>query len=147
MPSRPRLIGVNHIALEVDDLEAALAFHGELFDFEIRGRAPGMAFLDMGDQFLALSEGRIQPPDDGRHFGLVVDDLDAVRQSLARAGVNPLPGRGLDFLDSSGNGVQLIEYAEVRFSKADPVARGMGIDGLTKSESARDELRKKGLLG
>ena len=99
MSDRPRLVGVNHVALEVGDVEEALAFYGRLFDFELRGRAPGMAFVDMGDQFLALSEGRQQPQDDHRHFGLVVDDKEAVRRALEEAGVEILPGRGLDFRD------------------------------------------------
>ena len=80
MPRPARLIGINHVALEVGDVEEALAFYGRVFEFELRGRVPGMAFIDMGDQFLALSEGRTQPRDDGRHFGLVVDDLTAVRE-------------------------------------------------------------------
>lgn len=107
MAERPRLIGINHVALEVEDLEAAIDFYGSVFSFEIRGRAPGIAFLDMGDQFLALSEGRAQPGDDGRHFGLVVDHIDLVRERLEAVGAEVLPSRGLDFRDPSGNHVQV----------------------------------------
>jgi lactoylglutathione lyase len=145
MAQRPRLVGVNHIALEVDDLERALEFYAGVFEFELRGRVPGMAFIDMGDQFLALSEGRSQPPDADRHFGLVVDDKEATRRALEDAGAEILPGRGLDFLDPWGNRVQVVEYSDIQFSKAPKVMAGMGLDGLEKSERARRELAEKGL--
>src|SRR5881394_1918514 len=93
---KARAIGVNHVALEVGDIEEALAFYGRLFDFKLRGKSKDSAFIDLGDQFLALQKGRRQPPDDGRHFGLVVDDKEAVRAALAEAGVEVLPGRFLD---------------------------------------------------
>src|SRR2546423_2652905 len=80
-----RLVGINHVALEVDDVDEALAWYGRLFELELRGRAGSrMAFIDMGDQFIALARGRTQPPDRDRHFGLVVDDKEAVRQALPR---------------------------------------------------------------
>ena len=139
-----RLVGINHVALEVDDLEAALEFYGRVFEFELRGRSAGMAFLDMGDQFLALSEGRTQPADSERHFGLVVDDLDAARQALEAAGVETF-GRGLDFRDPWGNLVQVVDYRRIQFTKAPEVLRGMGLEGLEKTEDARAELREKGL--
>jgi lactoylglutathione lyase len=142
--ARPRLVGTNHVALEVGDLEEALAFYGRVFDFELRGRVPGMAFLDMGDQFVALSEGRAQPPDEDRHVGLVVDDKAAARRALEEANAEILPGRGLDFRDPWGNRIQVVEYGEVQFTKAPEVLRGMGLD-LEKSERAREELRRKGL--
>jgi predicted enzyme related to lactoylglutathione lyase len=145
--ARARLVGVNHVALEVGDLDEALAFYGRVFEFELRGRVPGMAFLDMGDQFLAISEGRRQPPDDGRHFGLVVDDLAAARRALEEAGADVLAGRGLNFRDPWGNRVELVGYGAIQFTKAEQVLRGMGLDGLEKSDEARDELRAKGLLG
>jgi catechol 2,3-dioxygenase-like lactoylglutathione lyase family enzyme len=142
-----QLVGVNHVALEVGDLDAALAFYGRLFDFEMRGRVPGMAFLDMGDQFLALQEGRRQPPDDGRHFGLVVSDLEAAARSLAAEGVERLPGRGVSFRDPWGNRVELVDYRAIQFTKPDPVLDALGLDGIEKTEAALDELRSKGLLG
>jgi lactoylglutathione lyase len=145
MTERPRLVGINHVALEVTDLDEALAFYGRVFEFELRGRIPGMAFLDMGDQFLALSEGRSQPPDSARHFGLVVDDKEATRRALEEAGAELLPGRGLDFRDPWGNHVQVVQYSEIQFSKTDQILDGMGLGGLEKSEQARRELAEKGL--
>jgi lactoylglutathione lyase len=144
MRARPRLVGVNHVALEVGNLEEALAFYGRFFDFTLRGRGPSMAFLDMGDQFLALGEGRRQPPDEHRHLGLVVDDLEAARRALEEGGVEILPGRGLDFLDPWGNRIQVVDYRDIQFSKTGPVLRGMGLDDLEKSERALRELRDKG---
>jgi catechol 2,3-dioxygenase-like lactoylglutathione lyase family enzyme len=145
LSARPRLVGVNHVALEVGDLDEALAFYGQFFEFELRGRVRGMAFIDLGDQFIALAEGRSQPPDSHRHFGLVVDDKQATRRALEEAGVRMLPGRGLDFLDPWGNRVEVVDYREMQFTKAPWVARGMGVDALEKTDAARDELRKKGL--
>ena len=146
MSERPRLLGINHVALEVGDLDEALDFYGKLFEFELRGRIPGMAFIDMGDQFLALSEGRSQPPDSDRHFGLVVDDKEATRRALEAAGAELLPGRGLDFRDPWGNHVQVVQYSDIQFSKTAEILRGMGLDGLEKSERARQELAEKGLI-
>ena len=145
MAERARLVGLNHVALEVGDLEEALAFYGSIFELELRGRVPGMAFLDMGDQFLALSEGRRGPADTGRHFGLVVDDKEAVRRALEHEGVEVRPGRGLDFLDPWGNQVEIVDYRDIQFSKADRVLSAMGLDDLKKSPSALQELREKGL--
>lgn len=144
-PVRPRLIGINHVALEVGDLEAALDFYGSLFEFELRGRVRGMAFLEMGDQFIALSEGRSQAGDDARHFGLVVDDKDAARAALEAAGAEILPGRGLDFRDPWGNHLQVVDYRDIQFSKTPAVLDGIGAGGLEKSEQALAELREKGL--
>ena len=142
--TRPRLVGINHVALEVGDLDEALAFYGSIFEFELRGRIPGMAFIDMGDQFLALSEGREQGRDDGRHFGLVVDDKEATRRALEAARVEILPGRGLDFRDPWGNLVQIVQYDEVQFTKTPAVLRSLDLD-LGKTARARDELRAKGI--
>jgi lactoylglutathione lyase len=141
----PRLVGINHLVLEVDDVDEALAFYGRIFEIELRGRVPGMAFVDMGDQFLVLAAGRTQPPDGKRHFGLVVDDRDEVRRHLEEAGAEILPGRGLDFRDPWGNHVQVVEYSDIQFSKAPEVLAGMGLSDLDKSESAMRELREKGL--
>ena len=143
MPARA--VGINHVALEVGDLEAALEFYGRLFEVELRGRVPGMAFIDMGDQFIALSEGRSQEPDTTRHFGLVVDDREAVRAALEEAGAEILPGRGLDFRDPWGNHVQIVEYGDIQFSKTSAVLRGMGMPNLGKTTEALAELRDKGL--
>jgi catechol 2,3-dioxygenase-like lactoylglutathione lyase family enzyme len=148
MPRPARLIGINHVALEVGDVDEALDFYGRLFAFELRGRVPGLAFLDMGDQFLALAEGRTQPRDDGRHFGLVVDDLKAVRDSLADAGVEPIEsggGSGFDFYDPWGNRIQVVEYGEIQFERTPGVKRKLGIEKLDKSESARREIEDRGL--
>jgi lactoylglutathione lyase len=145
MTARPRLVGLNHIALEVDDLEEALAFYGRIFELELRGRISGMAFIDIGDQFIALSEGRTQPPDQSRHFGLVVDDKEAVRSALQEAGAEIIPGRGLDFRDPWGNHVQVVEYADIQFTKDPAVLQGMGLENLEKSPEALRELREKGL--
>ena len=142
-----RLVGINHVALEVGDLDAALDLYGRLFSFELRGRGPGMAFLDLGDQFLAVAEGRRQGPDEGRHFGLVVDDREAVRAAVTEAGLEPSRGRGLRFTDPWGNQFEIVEYADSQFTKADGVLRGMGLEGLEKSDSARAELADKGLAG
>jgi catechol 2,3-dioxygenase-like lactoylglutathione lyase family enzyme len=145
MSGRPRLVGINHVALEVGDLEAALEFYGAIFDVRLRGREPGMAFVDMGDQFIALSEGRSAPPDGARHFGLVVDDKDAVRAALERAGMAIDPGRRLDFRDPWGNHVQVVDYRDVQFTKAPAVLSGMELDELDKRPQALQELRDKGL--
>jgi catechol 2,3-dioxygenase-like lactoylglutathione lyase family enzyme len=148
MPRPARLIGINHVALEVGDVDAALDFYGSLFAFELRGRVPGMAFLDMGDQFLALAEGRTQPRDDGRHFGLVVDDPAAVRSALAEAGVDAIEsggGSGFDFYDPWGNRIQVVEYGEIQFERTSGVKRKLGIESLGKSESARREIEDRGL--
>jgi predicted enzyme related to lactoylglutathione lyase len=139
----PRAVGINHIALEVGSIDDALAFYGNLFDLELRGRIPGMAFIDMGDQFVALAEGRTQGPDRHRHFGLVVDDRDAVLAAAREAGAELFGGNS--FLDPWGNQVQVVDYADVQFSKTPDVLRGMGLE-LEKTESALRELRDKGLL-
>jgi lactoylglutathione lyase len=141
---RPRLVGMNHIALEVGDVDEALAFYGQIFDLTLRGRVPGMAFIDMGDQFIALASGRSQPPDDARHVGLVVDDQAATRRALEQAGAEILPGRGLDFRDPWGNHVQVVQYDQIQFTKADHVLRGMGVE-LGKTDQAAAELRERGL--
>jgi catechol 2,3-dioxygenase-like lactoylglutathione lyase family enzyme len=129
---RARLVGINHVVLEVGDLDEALDWYGRRFEFELRGRVRRMAFLDMGDQFLVLSEGRTQEPDGSRHFGLVVDDL------------SKLPER--DFRDPWGNRVQAVQYSEIQFSKLPSVLAGMHIEGLEKSPAALKEMRDKGLI-
>jgi catechol 2,3-dioxygenase-like lactoylglutathione lyase family enzyme len=139
-----RAIGINHVALEVGDIDEALDFYGRIMEFTLRGRGRGMAFIDMGDQFIALAEGRRQAGDDGRHFGLVVDDLEAVRAALHAAGVAPLRGRGLDFMDPWGNRVQVVDYRAIQFAKTPEVLAAMGLTGLGKSEAAVREMDAKG---
>jgi len=141
---RARLVGINHVALEVGDVPEALEFYGRLFELTLRGSGPGHAFIDIGDQFIALTRGGTGEPDRSRHLGLVVDDKEAVRRALRDAGVAVSPGRGLDFRDPWGNHIQVVQYDRVQFTKADPVLRGMGLE-LGKSESALAELRAKGM--
>jgi lactoylglutathione lyase len=144
MPAR--LVGINHVALEVGDIDAALELYGRLFSFELRGRGRGMAFIDIGDQFLALSEGRAQAPDDTRHFGLVFDDKEAVRAAVQAEGL-PLVGIGhrLDFLDPWGNRIEVVGYADIQFERVPPVKRKLGIEALGKTEKARREIADRGL--
>jgi predicted enzyme related to lactoylglutathione lyase len=142
---KARAIGFNHVALEVGDIDEALAFYGRLFEFELRSRSKTSAFIDLGDQFLALQKGRTQPADDGRHFGLVVDDKEAVRRALADAGVETLPGQFLDFLDPWGNRVEIVSYDNIQFTKAPNVLRGMELSHLLKNEKATKELSDKGM--
>ncbi len=139
----PRLVGINHIAVEVGDVGDALEFLGRIFEVRLRGRGPRMAFVDIGDQFIALTAGRTQPPDSARHVGIVVDDREATLAAVREAG-GELVG-GSDFLDPWGNRWQVVDYRDVQFTKAPEVLRGMGLDGLEKSEQALTELREKGL--
>jgi predicted enzyme related to lactoylglutathione lyase len=142
---KPRLVGFNHIALEVGDIDEALAFYGSLFSFELRGKNDTMAFIDLGDQFIAIQKGRRQPADDGRHFGLVVDDKEEARKVLKAAGVTLLDGPFLDFRDPWGNRVEIVGYDNIQFTKASNVLRGMGLTHLAKNEKAKEELAKKGM--
>jgi lactoylglutathione lyase len=141
-----RLVGINHVALEVGDVEEALAFYGRFFDVGEASRIPGMAFIRMGDQFIALAESPGSGLDRERHFGLVVDDKEAVRAALVEAGVELIGGHGLNFRDPWGNFVQIVDYRDIQFTKAPSVLRGMGLDGLEKRPSAVDELRAAGLI-
>jgi len=140
-----RAVGINHVAMEVGDLEAAIAFYQSIFGFAEPEREPGMAFLDMGDQFLALSVGRGGERDSARHFGLVVDDKDAARAALHQAGVETSAPPRLDFRDPWGNWVQVVDYRDIQFTKASQVLRGMGLAHLAKRDDAIAELRAKGL--
>ena len=145
--AKPRLVGINHVALEVGDIEAALAFYGSIFTFTLRGRAPGQAFIDLGDQFLALAEvpGKRAGETPTRHFGLVVEDRDAVRPLIEAAGATILPGGFLDFLDPWGNRVEIVGYAQVQFTKAPAVLAALEVDG-TKDDRAIKQLRDKRML-
>ena len=140
---KARLVGMNHLALEVDDVEEALEFYGRIFELRLRGRAGRMAFVDMGDQFIALAAGRTQPPDGHRHVGLVVDDKQLALRLAREAGAEV---HGNDFLDPWGNRIQVVAYADVQFTKAPEILGGMGLDGLEKTDAALAELREKGLL-
>jgi lactoylglutathione lyase len=139
-----QLVGINHVALEVEDLERSLDFYGRLFELRLRSRSAGAAFVDIGDQFLALMQGRSQPPDGTRHFGLVVDDKEATRQALAATSAKVVPGHRLDFLDPDGNRVEIVQYDQIQFTKSAGVLRGMGLE-LGKTGTALAELREKGL--
>lgn len=142
---KPRLVGFNHIAIEVGDIQAALDFYGRLFSFELRSRGPGMAFIDLGDQFLALQETPNPSPTGGRHFGLVVEDKEAARRAILAAGIAIEPGPFLDFRDPWGNLVEIVGYTNIQFTKAEHVLRGMGLADLRKSEQAICELSEKGM--
>jgi len=139
---KSKLVGINHVALEVGSVEHALDFYGRIFDLTLRGRAGRMAFIDIGDQFIALAEGRSQEPDDHRHFGLVVDDKAAALAAAREAGAEV---RGNDFRDPWGNNVQVVAYEDVQFTKSPEILRGMGLGDLGKTEQAKAELRAKGL--
>ena len=139
------MVGINHVALEVGDVDAAVEFYARIFEVELRGRVHGMAFLDMGDQFLALSHADEPNAGRGAHLGLVVDDRAKVRRALDEAGVELEHSRGLHFRDPWGNLIEVVQYSEVQFTKAPPVLEGMGLGELHKSRAALDELRDKGI--
>jgi catechol 2,3-dioxygenase-like lactoylglutathione lyase family enzyme len=141
---KPRMVGMNHVAIEVGDIDEALAFYGRIFDFTLRGKGKTNAFIDMGDQFINLTQTSTPHRDSPRHFGLVVDDRSAVRDLVTQAGGELLPGPFLDFLDPWGNRVEVVEYGDVQFTKAPHVMRGMGVV-LDKTEKARLELAEKGM--
>ena len=143
--TKARVVGFNHVALEVGDIEEALAFYGRLFDFELRSKSDDMAFIDLGDQFIALQKGRTQSADDGRHFGLVVDNKETARKALTDAGVETLPGPFLDFRDPWGNRIEIVAYENVQFTKAPNVLHGMGLAHLSKNKTAIKELTDKGM--
>ena len=143
-----RLVGINHVALEVGDIDEALGWYGRFFEFQLRGRhGTRMAFIDMGDQFIALAAGRTQPPDGSRHFGLAVDDKEAVRAAMQEAGLRVQEAGSLDVDDPWGNHIQVVDYREIQFSKLPSVLRAMQLDGLDKTASAQTELQQRGLAG
>ena len=142
---KARAIGINHVALEVGDIEEALAFYGKFLEFSLRGKSETMAFIDLGDQFIALSTNRTQPTDDDRHFGLVVDDKDAVRSTLEQLGIEIVSSRFLDFYDPWGNRIEIVGYPDIQFSKADYVLSGMNMTGVNKTPDAIEQLSKKGM--
>lgn len=142
---KARALGVNHVVLEVGDLDAALEFYGAIFDFTLRGKSEHNAFIDLGDQFIQLSLGKTQQADDKRHFGLVVDDREPVRRALQKLNVELLDKR-LNFRDPWGNRIEVVPYDDVQFTKASHVLKGMGAGALGKTSNALDELRKKGMI-
>ena len=140
----PRMVGLNHIALEVGDIEAALAFYWQIFEIRLRGKPKDAAFIDLGDQFIALMKGPVRAVPGHRHFGLVVDDRSLVRPLAEKAGAKLLDGDFLDFLDPWGNRVEVVQYADIQFTKAPAVLKGMDLT-LSKTQTALAELEKKGL--
>ena len=143
--SKAKAVGINHVALEVGDIDEALAFYGEFLDFTLRGRREDIAFIDLGDQFIALAAGRKQPGDDGRHFGLVVDDKEAVRRKIDEMGIEIVSDRFLDFMDPWGNRIEIVGYQGIQFSKTPEVLDGMGLSDLEKTDDALKELAEKGM--
>ena len=141
---KARALGINHVVLEVGDLDAALEFYGAIFDFTLRGKGERNAFIDLGDQFIQLSLGKTHEPDVKRHFGFVVDDREVVRRALKELGVETLDRR-LNFRDPWGNRIEVVPYGDVQFTKAPHVLKGMGVGALEKTPKAIDELKKKGM--
>lgn len=142
--TRARPLGINHVVLEVDDLDQALAFYGALFEFTLRGRSDHNAFIDLGDQFIQLTLGKTQVPDTKRHFGLVVDDREAVRKAMARHGIKSINDR-LNILDPWGNRIEIVPYGDCQFTKASQILNGMGVAPIAKTSAAMEELKKKGM--
>ena len=141
---KARALGINHVVLEVDDLDKALEFYGALFDFTLRGKSEHNAFIDLGDQFIQLTLGRSQVPDTKRHFGFVVDDRDAVRRSMDRLGIKSINDR-LNILDPWGNRIEIVPYDDCQFTKASHILKGMGVAAPAKTAGATEELKKKGM--
>jgi lactoylglutathione lyase len=142
--TKPKLVGMNHVALEVGNIEEALAFYGRIFDFRLRGKGPRQAFIDMGDQFINLTQTNAPHRDSPRHVGIVVDDRSDIRRLVEEAGGELLDGPFLDFLDPWGNRIEVVQYDNIQFTKAPHVLRGMGVS-LDKNDSARRELADKGM--
>ncbi len=142
---KAKAVGINHVALEVGDIDEALSFYGRFIDFEIESRSETAAFIYFGDQFINFALGRSQGPDERRHFGIAVDDKELARRTLEGMGIEFLDGRFLDFLDPWGNRVEITTYVAIQYTKADHVLQGMGLGHLAKSEAALKELRKKNM--
>ena len=142
---KARVVGINHIALEVGDIDEALEFYGSFLDFSLRSKSSGAAFIDLGDQFIALMKGRTQPRDDHRHFGLVVNDKDVVSKTLDELGIELVSDRFLDFYDPWGNRIEIVGYQGIQFSKTPGVLHGMGLTNLEKTDDAKQQLRDKGM--
>jgi lactoylglutathione lyase len=141
---KARALGINHVVLEVDDLDRALEFYGALFEFKLRGKSEHNAFIDLGDQFIQLTLGRTQVPDTKRHFGLVVDDREAVRRAMEKLGIKSINDR-MNLLDPWGNRIEIVPYDDCQFTKAAEILRGMNVPPIHKTVNAIEELRKKGM--
>jgi lactoylglutathione lyase len=144
---KPRLVGINHVAIEVGNIEEGLAFYGRIFDFTLRGRSERSAFIDLGDQFINMTlipEGPRRQGVERRHIGFVVDDRSTVIDRIKAAGAQLVEGPFLDFLDPWGNRIEVVEYQNIQFTKAPHVLRGMGL-ALDKNDNARRELAEKGM--
>ena len=141
---KARALGINHVVLEVGDLDAALEFYGKILEFKLRGKSDHNAFIDLGDQFIQLSLGKTQGPDDKRHFGFVVDDREPVRRALEKLGIESINDR-LNFRDPWGNRIEVVPYDDIQFTKASHVLKGMGAGALAKTAKAIEELIKKGM--
>ena len=143
---KPKLVGINHVAIEVGNIDEALAWYGQIFDFNLRNRHERSAFIDMGDQFINMT----RVPDyrqegvERRHIGFVVDDRTTVKARAEAAGAKMVEGPFLDFLDPWGNRIEVVEYSNIQFTKAPNVQRGMGIK-LAKNDNAKKELAEKGM--
>ena len=144
--TKPKLVGINHVAIEVGDIDAALEWYGQLFTFTLRGKGERNAFIDMGDQFinLTLAPSSADEEVERRHIGLVVDDRSRIIELAKTAGARMVEGPFLDFLDPWGNRLEIVEYANVQFTKAPHILRGMGL-ALDKNEKARRELAETGM--
>ena len=141
---KARALDINHVVLEVGDLDEAVEFYGEIFDFKLRGKSDHNAFIDLGDQFIQLALGKTQGPDDKRHFGFVVDDREPVRRALEKLGIKSINDR-LNFRDPWGNRIEVVPYDEIQFTKAAHVLKGMGAGVLAKTANAIEELKKKNM--
>lgn len=141
---KARALGINHVVLEVDDLDKALEFYGALFEFTLRGKSDRNAFIDLGDQFIQLTLGRTQIADTKRHFGLVVNDREAVSRAMARLGIESINDR-LNIVDPWGNRIEIVPYDDCQFTKSPRVLAGMGVAPIKKTHAAIEELRKKGM--
>ena len=157
---KPRLVGINHVAIEVGSIDEALEWYGRIFEFTLRGKGERNAFIDLGDQFINMTlihaprqdgaerrsaEGRgVERRAERRRIGFVVDDRSSVKARAEAAGARMVEGPFLDFLDPWGNRIEVIEYSNIQFTKAANVQRGMGI-ALDKNANARKELAEKGM--
>ncbi len=139
-----RAVGINHVALEVGDIDEALIFYGKLFEIDLISRSETDAFIGLGDQFIALFKGGTDARDTGRHFGLVVDDPAKGRALLEAMGVELMAGHGVNFNDPWGNYVQLVTYGKIQFTKTPAVLGAMGLDDLEKTAAAQAEIADKG---